>query len=128
MREGLDSIATGGRIVFVSTASSAHGGGRNSLGYGMAKSSLECLTKRLAKDLAAREISVNCVAPGYMISDFHRKYKNYSEAQIIERANMVPMKRGGTREEFAELVYYLIKENSGFITGQIITMDGGDFI
>ncbi len=121
-------INDGGSIIYTSTASACHGGGRDSLGYGMAKSALECLTKRMAKDLAERNISVNAVAPGFMDSEFNIKYKKYSDEQIKSRADMVPMKRTGTREEFAELINYLSVSKSGFITGQVITIDGGDFI
>ncbi len=118
----------GGRIVFTSTASAQHGGGSFSLGYGMAKAALECVTKRLAKDLAQYNILVNAIAPGYMDTKFHTKKMKRTPEEMEKRALFVPLKRAGTKEEFAGLAKYLLSENATFLTGQIITLDGGDFI
>ena len=121
-------INRGGKIVFVSTASAAHGGGRNSLGYGMAKAALECATKRMAKDLAKKNISVNAIAPGYMDTDFQIKAKGIPANENLERMRTIPLGRPGTKKEFAALARYLVSDDASFITGQVVTLDGGDFL
>lgn len=121
-------VSQGGRIVFVSTASAQHGGGSFSLGYGMAKAALECATKGLAKSMAQYKILVNAIAPGYMDTKFHTDKMKRTPKEMEERALFVPLKRAGTKEEFAGLVKYLLSEEATFLTGQIITLDGGDFI
>ena len=118
----------GGRIVFVSTASAKHGGGRNSLSYGMAKAALECAVKRFAKDLGPYGILVNAIAPGYMDTSLQIKAKGIPANENRERIATIPVGRPGTKTEFASLVEYLLSDDASFITGQIITLDGGDFI
>lgn len=118
----------GGRILFVSTASVRRGGGSATIGYGMAKAALECATKRLARDLAADRILVNAIAPGFFDTRFNRKRKKLSDEDIAKRIEMIPLRRGGKKEEIASCVLYMLSEGAGFITGQIITMDGGDFL
>ncbi|MCM1038206.1 MAG: SDR family oxidoreductase [Ruminococcus sp.] len=120
--------SNGGRIVFVSTASAQHGGGSFSMGYGMAKAALECATKGLAKNMAKYKILVNAIAPGYMDTKFHTDRMKRTSKELEERALYVPLKRAGTKEEFAGLTRYLLSEEAAFLTGQIITLDGGDFI
>ncbi len=119
---------TGGRILFVSTASVRRGGGSSTIGYGMAKAALECATKRLARDLATDGILVNAIAPGFFDTKFNRKRKKLSDEDTAKRIEMIPLKRGGKKEEIASCVLYMLSEGAGFITGQIITMDGGDFL
>lgn len=121
-------VSQGGRIIFTSTASAQHGGGSFSLGYGMAKAALECVTKRLAKDLAQYNILVNAIAPGYMDTKFHTVGKKITSKEKEKRALLVPLKRAGTKGEFAGLADYLLSEEATFMTGQIIALDGGDFI
>lgn len=118
----------GGRIVFVSTASAKHGGGKNSLSYGMAKAALECATKRLAKDLAQYDILVNAIAPGYLDTSMQLRAKGKPASENTERLKTIPIGRAGTKQEFAGLVDYLFSDDASFITGQIIALDGGDFI
>lgn len=118
----------GGRIVFVSTASAKHGGGRNSLSYGMAKAALECAVKRFAKDLGPHGILVNAIAPGYMDTSLQIKAKGIPANENRGRIATIPVGRAGTKKEFASLVEYLLSDDASFITGQIITLDGGDFI
>ncbi len=118
----------GGRILFVSTASVRRGGGSTTIGYGMAKAALECAVKRLARDLASDGILVNAIAPGFFDTQFNRKRKGLTDEDVAERIAMIPLKRGGKKEEIASTVLYMLSEGAGFITGQIITVDGGDFL
>lgn len=117
-----------GRILFVSTASVRRGGGSTTIGYGMAKAALECAVKRLARDLASCGILVNAVAPGFFDTRFNRERKGLTEEDVANRVAMIPLKRGGKKEEIASIVLYMLSEGAGFITGQIITVDGGDFL
>lgn len=117
-----------GRILFVSTASVRRGGGSTTIGYGMAKAALECAVKRLARDLAPHGILVNAVAPGFFDTKFNRERKGLTEEDVAKRVAMIPLKRGGRKEEIASAVFYMLSEGAGFITGQIITVDGGDFL
>lgn len=104
------------------------GGGSTTIGYGMAKAALECAVKRLARDLSTDGILVNAIAPGFFDTQFNRKRKNLSDKDVSKRIEMIPLKRGGRKEEIASLVLYMLSEGASFITGQIITMDGGDFL
>lgn len=117
-----------GRILFISTASVKRGGGSTTIGYGMAKAALECAMKRLARDLAADGILVNAIAPGFFDTKFNRERKKLSDDDVAKRVDMIPLKRGGRKEEIASCVLYMLSEGAGFITGQIITVDGGDFL
>ena len=117
-----------GRILFISTASVKRGGGSTTIGYGMAKAALECAVKRLARDLAPDGILVNAIAPGFFDTKFNRERKGLSDEDVAERIGMIPLKRGGRKEEIAGCVLYMLSDNASFITGQIITVDGGDFL
>ncbi|WWR16287.1 SDR family oxidoreductase [Lachnospiraceae bacterium JLR.KK008] len=117
-----------GRILLISTASVRRGGGSTTIGYGMAKAALECGAKRLARDLASAGILVNVIAPGFFDTQFNRRRKKLSDQDVAERIAMIPLKRGGRKEEIASCVLYMLSEGAGFITGQIITVDGGDFL
>ncbi len=117
-----------GRILFISTASVKRGGGSTTIGYGMAKAALECAVKRLARDSALDGILVNAIAPGFFDTKFNRERKKLSEEDVAQRIAMIPLKRGGNKKEIASCVMYMLSEGAGFITGQVITVDGGDFL
>jgi len=118
----------GGRIVLISTASASHGGGRSSLAYGVAKNGIECLAKALARDCAKDKILVNAVAPGFIQSKFHTKKMKMTKQQLAKRADLIPLKRSGTKREFAGAVSFLLSDESSFITGETITVSGGDWL
>ena len=106
-----------GRIVNLSSVA-ALAGNRGQVNYAAAKGALNSATKALALELASRGITVNAVAPGLiaagMAEDFDRA--------TIER--LVPMKRAGRAEEVAALVGFLVSEEAGYISGQIISING----
>ena len=80
------------------------------------------LTKAVARELAARNIQVNAVAPGYIETDMTKDLPDDVMQTLIDT---IPLRRMGTTEDVASLVSFLASENADYITGQIITVDGG---
>lgn len=116
-----------GRIVFLSTASAARGGGKNSFSYGLAKSGLEYTTRHLARFYTWQDILTNTVAPGFIRTRFHKRWMSRTAEQLAEREKMVPLGRAGEPKDVANLVYALAFENN-FTSGQIISVDAADFV
>ena len=108
-----------GRIVNVSSLSGI-AGNRGQVNYSAAKGAINSATKALSLEVASRGITVNAVAPGIIDTD---AIEHSFDAQTIER--MVPMKRAGRPEEVADLVGFLCSEQAAYITGQIISINGG---
>ncbi|BEV73817.1 MULTISPECIES: 3-oxoacyl-ACP reductase FabG [unclassified Paludibacterium] len=108
-----------GRIINI-TSVAALAGNRGQTNYAAAKAALHGATKSLALELASRGITVNAIAPGVIESEMSKD--SFTEQQI---ASMVPMKRAGTPAEVAGLVAYLASEDAGYVTGQIISINGG---
>lgn len=120
--------ANGGRIVLTSTASAKHGGGIDTLPYGVAKAGVESLVKSLAKVGAHDKILVNGIAPGFIDTSFHKKRLERSQEQLEKRKRIIPLNRAGTPEEVAHTILFLLSPTSGFITGQTIEISGGDWL
>ena len=118
----------GGRIILTSTASAAHGGGANSLAYGVAKAGIECMVKGLARDSAKYNILVNAIAPGFIPTKFHTEKMNRTAIQLQNRIKLIPLKRAGTTKEVAGTILFLLSEYSTYITGQVIPVSGGDWL
>jgi 3-oxoacyl-[acyl-carrier protein] reductase len=108
-----------GRIITI-TSVAAVAGNRGQVNYSAAKGALHAATKSLALEVASRGITVNAVAPG--IIDTAMSNSSFSSG-VIER--MVPMKRAGKAEEVADLVGFLASERAAYISGQIISINGG---
>ena len=108
-----------GRIVNVSSLA-ALAGNRGQVNYAAAKAALHGATKSLALELASRGITVNAVAPGIIAGAMSDAS---FDADAIAR--MVPMKRAGTPDEVAALVAFLVSRDAGYITGQIVSINGG---
>jgi 3-oxoacyl-[acyl-carrier protein] reductase len=90
--------------------------------YAASKAGLIGLTKAVAKELAGRNINVNCVAPGFVETEMTNAL---TDAQKLALLNLVPMKRGSKPEEIAGIVAFLASERANYITGQVICVDGG---
>ncbi|MEP7299678.1 MAG: SDR family NAD(P)-dependent oxidoreductase, partial [Burkholderiales bacterium] len=108
-----------GRIVNISSVASL-AGNRGQVNYAAAKGALNSATKSLALELASRGITVNAVAPG--IIDSGMAEGTFDKA-TIER--LVPMKRTGRADEVAALVSFLASDDAGYISGQVISINGG---
>jgi 3-oxoacyl-[acyl-carrier protein] reductase len=108
-----------GRIVNVSSVA-ALAGNRGQVNYAAAKGALNSATKALALELASRGVTVNAVAPGIIESPMAA---SAFDAEAIKR--IVPMQRAGTAAEVASLVGYLCGPEAGYITGQVISVNGG---
>ncbi|MBA3696919.1 MAG: 3-oxoacyl-ACP reductase FabG [Methylotenera sp.] len=108
-----------GRIINVSSISGITGN-RGQTNYSAAKGALNAATKSLSQEVASRGITVNAIAPGIIETAMS---ENTFDAQAI--ANMVPMKRAGTAKEVADLVSFLASDQATYITGQIISINGG---
>ncbi|MDA0651727.1 MAG: SDR family oxidoreductase [Proteobacteria bacterium] len=89
-----------------------------------AKAALEALAKTLAVQLAPSGATVNCIAPGYTKKDA-TGHSALSEEAWAEAARKIPMGRIGTPDDAAALIEFLLSDDAGFITGQIIHVDGG---
>jgi len=108
-----------GRIVNISSVT-ALCGNRGQVNYAAAKGALNAATKSLSLEVASRGITVNAVAPGIIATGMGNPA--FDTAAI---ADLVPMKRAGTAAEVASLVGYLASRDAGYITGQIISINGG---
>ena len=90
--------------------------------YCASKAGVIGLTKSVARELASRNIQVNAVAPGYIETDMTKDLPDDVMQTLIDT---IPLRRMGTTEDVASLVSFLASENADYITGQIITVDGG---
>jgi 3-oxoacyl-[acyl-carrier protein] reductase len=107
-----------GRIVTLASVSGLIGN-RGQVNYSAAKAGIIGATKALALELAKRAITVNCVAPGLIATDMT------SEVPMEEALKMIPARRIGQPEEVAAAVSFLVGEESGYITRQVISVNGG---
>lgn len=107
-----------GRIVNVVSLSGIKGM-PGQVNYSAAKAGMIGATKALAQEIAKRNVTVNAVAPGFIASDMT------ADLDEKELSNMIPMKRFGKPEEVAELVAFLASKNSSYITGQVVSINGG---
>src|SRR3990167_3684615 len=106
-----------GRIINISSIA-AITGNRGQANYSAAKAGLHGASKTLAIELASRNITVNVVAPGIITTEMSTQFNN---EQIKA---LVPMQRAGTPEEVSALVSFLVSEEAGYISGQIISING----
>ena len=107
-----------GRIVTIASVSGLVGN-RGQTNYSAAKGGLIAATKALALELAKREITVNCVAPGLVDTEM-------LPAEVVDEAlKLVPLRRVGQPDEVAAAVAYLMSDDAGYVTRQVISVNGG---
>ncbi|MEO3990579.1 3-ketoacyl-ACP reductase FabG2 [Pseudocitrobacter cyperus] len=110
----------GGRIITLSSVSGVMGN-RGQVNYSAAKAGIIGATKALAIELAKRKITVNCIAPGLIDTGMIAM----EEAALKDAMAMIPMKRMGQAEEVAGLASYLMSDIAGYVTRQVISINGG---
>ena len=110
-----------GRIVNMSSISGV-GGNAGQVNYAASKAGVIGITKTIARELAARGVTANAVAPGFIETDMTGAL---SEKQREAIGTQIPVKRFGQASEVAHLVRFLASEQAGYITGQVICIDGG---
>ena len=109
-----------GRVVTLSSVSGL-AGNRGQVNYSAAKAGIIGATKALAVELASRQITVNCVAPGLIETDM-------ISAELLDEAlKIIPARRAGRPEEVAAVVAFLMGEDAAYITRQVISVNGGMF-
>ena len=113
--------ARSGRIINISSVVGVSGNAGQT-NYAASKAGVIGFTKSLAKELSSRNILVNSVAPGFIETAMTEVLSDEVKADI---AKMVPLKRMGKPEDVAKVVRFLASEDSSYITGQVINVDGG---
>ncbi|MFF6779878.1 SDR family oxidoreductase [Streptomyces sp. NPDC012510] len=123
VQQGLRRLREAGRIINISSAATRVSF-PSSLAYSMAKSALDALTRTLAKELGARRITVNSVAPGFVKTDLNRRRWSTPEDEAAHAALSV-FDRMGQPTDVADIVAFLASDDARWITGQCIDASGG---
>lgn len=110
-----------GRIINISSVVGVTGNAGQT-NYSASKAGIIGFTKSLAKEVASRNILVNAIAPGFIETDMTSILKEEIKENI---ANQIPLKKMGTAQDVANLVKFLSSDDSSYITGQVINVDGG---
>jgi NAD(P)-dependent dehydrogenase (short-subunit alcohol dehydrogenase family) len=116
--------AQGGCIVNISSGA-ARSGRFGASHYCSSKAGVEMLTRVLAMEFAPHHIRVNCVAPGLILARGEQLVSEVSKAYVAELMRTVPMARGGTPADIAEVVLFLAGDGARYMTGSIVNVDGG---
>lgn len=110
-----------GKIINMTSVSGILGNAGQS-NYSASKAGVIGLTKSAARELASRGICVNAVAPGYVTTDMTSVLSDQVKAQMLSQ---IPLGRAASPEEIANVVLFLASEQSAYMTGQVLSVDGG---
>ncbi|EOG9061008.1 glucose 1-dehydrogenase [Vibrio fluvialis] len=122
-REALKQMPAGGAIVNVSSAASRSGAPFEYVDYAASKGAMDSLTKGLSLEVAEQGVRVNAVRPGFIYTEMHA---DGGEPGRVDRlAPNIPLKRGGTPEEVANAIAWLLSEEASYVTGSFIDLAGG---
>ena len=113
-----------GSIINMSSVVGLHGNGGQA-NYAASKAGLVGLTKSLARETAPRGVRVNAIAPGFIDTDMTRLLPEEVKQAMLEQ---IPLKRLGRPEDIAQAALFLASDASAYITGQVLTVDGGMFM
>jgi 3-oxoacyl-[acyl-carrier protein] reductase len=110
-----------GRIISLSSVSGVIGNAGQA-NYAASKAGLIGLTKTVARELASKNVTANCIAPGFIITDMTDKLPD-----LVKEAakNLIPLKKFGSVDDVAKAVAFLASDEAGYITGQVLCVDGG---
>lgn len=122
-REVVPMMTEGGAIVNFSSQAARDGGGPGASMYATAKAAVLCHTRAMAKELGPKGIRVNALTPGMINTSFHDRFTKPEARQNLH--NTAPLRREGEAYEVADLVCYLASEESSYITGTGIDINGG---
>jgi 3-oxoacyl-[acyl-carrier protein] reductase len=90
--------------------------------YAASKGAINSFTRALAVELASRNVTVNAISPGFIETDMSAPVRNKA-GDLIKK--MIPMRRLGQPEDIARVALFLASEDGGYVTGQVLTVDGG---
>ena len=110
-----------GKIINISSVAGEFGG-RGQVNYAASKGAINAMTRSLAAELAARNVNINAIAPGLIETEMSETVRNLAGEDIKK---IIPLKRCGKPEEIAGLAVFLASPAADYITGQVITIDGG---
>ncbi len=127
-REAVRAMSTkhggsGGTVVIVSSAASYLGSANEFVDYAASKGAVDTLTIGLAKEVAAEGIRVNAVRPGLIDTDIHASAGLPN--RVVDLAPNVPLQRGGTADEVADVIMWLASDSSSYVTGTFVNVSGG---
>jgi 3-oxoacyl-[acyl-carrier protein] reductase len=110
-----------GRIINISSVAAEHAN-PGQTNYAASKGAINALTRALAVELASRNVTVNAIAPGFIETDMSEAVRNKA-GDLIKK--MIPMRRLGQPQDIARVAVFLASADGGYITGQVLTVDGG---
>lgn len=112
-----------GRVVNLSSVAARFGGGPGAGIYAASKAAVTCFTKNLARELAPRGITANCIAPGVIATPFHDKF---STPEVLKRfAANTPLGHNGVADDIVGAALFLVSPDAGFVTGETVEVNGG---
>lgn len=122
-REAIRRFSAGGAIVNVSSLAAQTGSPFEYVDYAASKGAMDTLTKGLSREVAASGVRVNAVRPGFIYTDMHA---DGGEPGRVDRlAAQIPMQRGGSAEEVANTIAWLLSDEASYVTGALIDVAGG---
>lgn len=124
-REAVPYMPAGSAIVNFSSQAARDGGGPGASLYASAKGAVMTFTRSMAKELGPKGIRVNALAPGTIATSFHDRFNTPENRERLKQT--YPLRREGEAKDVADLVLYLASDESGYLTGTNIDINGGSF-
>ena len=125
MKSAVPHMGAGSAVINFASLAGRDGGGPGAAAYATSKGAVMTFTRAMAKELGPSNIRVNCVCPGMISTTFHDTFTK--DAVRSNVAAGTPLKREGRADEVADLVAYLASDQSSFLTGTSIDINGGLF-
>lgn len=122
-REAIKRMHSGGSIVNVSSAAARLGAPSEYVDYAASKGAIDTLTRGLSLEVAADNIRVNCVRPGFIHTNMHSDGGEPDRIQRLKK--LIPLRRGGEPEEVAASIAFLLSNEASYITGTFVDLAGG---